>query len=79
MAATGTVVVNHNQTQENRFQQEERKKEHSEQPVTVLSRNGSMQEDGTLSHRGLGEATILNLLYRKDIQIFLDFLSFPGQ
>ena len=26
-----------------------------------------------------GEAMILNLLYRKDIKIFLDFLFFPGQ
>ena len=28
---------------------------------------------------GLGEAMILNLLYRKGIKIFLDFLFFPGQ
>ena len=28
---------------------------------------------------GLGEVMILNLLYRKDIKIFLDFPFFPGQ
>ena len=34
---------------------------------------------GFFTRLGLGEVMILNLLYGKDIKIFLDFLSFPGQ